>query len=93
VLAWLERGAVVRHPSRSLFVPIEQNKIKDLWMSNETFEEVEVLARALFHRSTSVGIWAELDYPTQLYWRKEAARKLQADRYKEISQVLIDESR
>lgn len=62
-------------------------------MAAETSEAVDDLARALFHRSTSVGIWAELDYPTQLYWRREAARKLQADRYKEISQVLIDESR
>lgn len=49
-------------------------------------EEVDDLARALFHRSTSVGIWAELDYPTQLYWRKEAARKLQQARYKTLAE-------
>lgn len=57
-------------------------------MGDTSSEEIDDLARALFHRSTSVGIWAELDYPTQLYWRKEAARKLQADRYKQIDASL-----
>ncbi len=57
-------------------------------MACETSEAVDELARALFHRSTSVGIWAELDYSTQLYWRKMAQRRLQAERYKEHSSHL-----
>lgn len=40
-------------------------------------EEVDALARALFHKADATGIWVALDHPTQLYWRKMAARKLQ----------------
>jgi hypothetical protein len=48
-------------------------------------EEIDDLARRLFAASDPSGIWAIADHGTQLYWRREAQRRLQAERYKEIS--------
>lgn len=45
--------------------------------------DADALARTLFHKADATGIWCALDHPTQLYWRKEAARKVQQERYKE----------
>jgi hypothetical protein len=42
-----------------------------------TFDQIDALARALFHKADATTLWCALDHPTQLYWRKMAARKLQ----------------
>jgi predicted methyltransferase len=51
-------------------------------------EEIDDLARQLFAASDPGGVWAIADHGTQLYWRREAQRRLQAERYKEISPSL-----
>lgn len=58
-----------------------------------TFDQIDALARALFHKADATGIWSALDHPTQLYWRKMAARKLQADSYKSIGETHLTGSR
>jgi hypothetical protein len=49
-------------------------------------EHVDALARELFHAADSTNVWSAVDHMTQLYWRKEAVRRLQAERYKEIAE-------
>jgi hypothetical protein len=56
-------------------------------MVGETSENVDALAIELFKRATPIGIWAGADHSTQLYFRKEAARKLQQARYKEVAKI------
>jgi len=51
-------------------------------MASETAEEVDALARELFHAADSTNVWSAVDHMTQLYWRKMAVRRLQAERYK-----------
>lgn len=51
-----------------------------------TFDQISELARALFHKADATGIWVALDHPTQLYWRKEAVRRLQQERYKALAE-------
>ena len=46
-----------------------------------TSEEIDELARALFHKADSTHVWSAVDHMTQLYWRKEAARRLQQKAY------------
>jgi len=54
-------------------------------MVGETAEAVDELAKELFHAADSTNVWSALDHMTQLYWRKMAVRRLQAERYKEIA--------
>jgi hypothetical protein len=56
-------------------------------LAGETSEAVDALAIELFKRATPTGIWASADHMTQLYFRKEAARKLQQARYKETAGI------
>ena len=51
-----------------------------------TFDRIDALARALFHKADATGIWVALDHQTQLYWRGEAVRRLQQERYKTLSE-------
>jgi hypothetical protein len=60
-------------------------------MAGETSEDLDALAIKLFKRATPTCIWAAADHGTQLYFRKEAARKLQ-QRYTTNQQFLIDKS-
>jgi hypothetical protein len=53
-----------------------------------TFDQIDALARALFHKADTTTLWCALDHPTQLYWRKEAVRRLQQERYKQIDASL-----
>jgi hypothetical protein len=45
-------------------------------------EEIDDLARRLFAAADPSGVWAAADHGTQLHFRREAARQLQAERYK-----------
>ncbi|TGP25685.1 hypothetical protein EN814_09845 [Mesorhizobium sp. M2D.F.Ca.ET.171.01.1.1] len=49
------------------------------------FDQIDELARELFNRACSTQVWSAADYPIQAYFRKEAARKLQQARYKEMA--------
>lgn len=51
-------------------------------MAGETSEEVDDLARALFHRADSTNVWGAVDECIRLFFRREAARRLQQERYK-----------
>jgi hypothetical protein len=51
-----------------------------------TFDQIDEFARALFHKADATGIWAAQDEMTRLYWRKEAVRRLQQARYKEMAE-------
>jgi hypothetical protein len=53
-----------------------------------TFDQIDEIARALFHKADATTLWCALDHPTQLYWRKEAVRRLQQERYKQIDASL-----
>ena len=57
-----------------------------------TFSQIDELARWLFRLSNPGAVFAAEDEVTRLFWRKEAVRRLQQERYKENSQLLIDES-
>ena len=57
-----------------------------------TFDQISELARWLFCLSNPGAVFAAEDEVTRLFWRKEAVRRLQQERYKENSQLLIDES-
>ena len=52
-----------------------------------TFDQVSELARWLFMKADSTGIWHALDEGNRLYWRKEAVRRLQQERYKEMAEI------
>lgn len=54
-------------------------------MAGETSEDVEALAQDLFRCADPTGLWSSADYIIQGYFRREAARKLQQERYKEIA--------
>lgn len=51
-----------------------------------TFDQISELARELFHHADATGVWSCLDHPTQLFWRKEAVRRLQQERYKTLAE-------
>ncbi|TGP25569.1 hypothetical protein EN828_10530 [Mesorhizobium sp. M2D.F.Ca.ET.185.01.1.1] len=48
------------------------------------FEDIDKLARELFNRACSTEVWSAADHATQLWFRKEAARKLQ-ERYRSVA--------
>jgi hypothetical protein len=53
-----------------------------------TSEEVDALARDLYHRADPTGRWPAADYPIQEHFRREAQRQLQ-QRYTKNSAGLI----
>jgi hypothetical protein len=53
-----------------------------------TFDQVDELARWLCMLNDPGGIWAAQDESVRLFFRKEAARRLQQARYKEISETI-----
>lgn len=57
-------------------------------MAGETSEAVEALARDLYHAADPTGRWPAADHMTQLYFRRQAARKLQ----QRAMQELVDEA-
>lgn len=50
-------------------------------------DEVDELARELFHKADATGLWSCADHGVQLYFRKEAVRKLQ-----QSHRIILDES-
>lgn len=51
-------------------------------------EEVDDLARALFHRADSTNVWGDVDECIRFFFRREAARRLQQQRYKKSAERL-----
>jgi hypothetical protein len=42
-----------------------------------TSEEIDELAREMFHKADSTGLWSSADYIIQAHFRREAQRQLQ----------------
>jgi hypothetical protein len=54
-----------------------------------TFDQISELARRLHSLQNPGAVFAAEDEVTRLFWRKEAVRRLQRARYKELSSDLI----
>lgn len=53
-----------------------------------TSEQIDALARDLYHRADQTGIWECADYLIQHHFRREAARRLQQQRYTKSAERL-----
>lgn len=51
-----------------------------------TFDQISELARWLFQLSNPGAVFAAEDEATRLFWRKEAVRLLQQERYKTLAE-------
>lgn len=55
-----------------------------------TFDQIDELARDLYHRVDPTGLWPAADYPIQEHFRREAQRQLQQRYTKSAARLITD---